>query len=84
VLGVGTPCAQDEKPPTVAECMQECFEDYLFDVSYCGSSCMECVQWIGPICVVKALDAQCYAACIRQAKADLAQCEERCADRGVQ
>jgi hypothetical protein len=61
-----------------AACMQRCFDEYIAALELCEATCSECVQWLGPICLLRVLNQQCFNACSTQAKAALRTCQADC------
>ncbi len=58
------------------ECIQDCFDDYVADLSDCDDDCKKCVEYWFFICIASVLDESCLNVCQDEAQGDYGACKK--------
>ncbi|MBL8803368.1 MAG: hypothetical protein JNN27_15290 [Planctomycetes bacterium] len=59
-------------------CLSRCFDNFVRDMRRCRERCMECVEFIDGLCLVRNLNHACYADCLDQARTRHRACAATC------
>jgi len=65
-------------PPTLVECLQECFDQLQRSNRTCRSVCYRCYVSFFGVCVVSGTDHECFTSCTGKAQQAYDRCAARC------